>query len=427
MEQPTTQNQHIQMNQVAVASTSQHSATVLSPIAGSVSDQDSIIDGASSTIIIRDTDDLMTLRDILNMLQPDEHANGVNLINVGDRSEALYVGFRAALRRQWCARNRLNVLFEAEFAIDGGGPTREFLTLFVKQLSNSCLFAGNEEKKFLALSASAVEKQYYLAAGRILSYSITHRGPLPTFLDPFTYAMIANETRGNKIPLEACGDEKDTLEQIAGCEDEESFNEMVAKHECVISVSGCMTLATYNNKERLIKGLCKFLAVQRLSVPLAQLKSGLEDNGVLFYITAYPHLFKDAFCKLEGRKYTAEDVYALFDMEQTYWSEPESNRLRLENRAYGYFKEYILDIEGEFITDFIRFITGLEEIPVLGFSPKLTLQFRHRGDIGDCTKDFPIANTCGNVLSVPVHNSYELFKFYMDAAIKNASQTFTEA
>ncbi|XP_074657152.1 uncharacterized protein LOC141910316 [Tubulanus polymorphus] len=54
---------------------------------------------------------------------------------------------KAALRNHWSPRKRLEVLFVGEDAIDGGGPTREFLTLFMKQLSESSLFfRGNKPK-----------------------------------------------------------------------------------------------------------------------------------------------------------------------------------------------------------------------------------------------------------------------------------------
>jgi hypothetical protein len=73
------------------------------------------------------------------------------------------------------------------------------------------------------------------------------------------------------------------------------------------------------------------------------------------------------------------------------------------------------------------FSTGLDEIPPLGFHPKPSLKFAHVDgetlEEGDPRIGFPIANTCSNVLHLPVLNSYNEFKANMLAAI-SIVQTF---
>ena len=68
--------------------------------------------------------------------------------------------------------------FSAEDGIDTGGSTREFLRLC---LHDSCLFEGKENKRFLALDYKALEKGMYENSGRIMAYSLVHRGPIPSF------------------------------------------------------------------------------------------------------------------------------------------------------------------------------------------------------------------------------------------------------
>jgi hypothetical protein len=64
------------------------------------------------------------------------------------------------------------------------------------------------------------------------------------------------------------------------------------------------------------------------------------------------------------------------------------------------------------------FWLGAEEIPLLGFDPAPSLQFRHPQDhVGDISAEFPYANTCANVLSIPVLKTYDQFRQNLIASI----------
>ncbi len=71
------------------------------------------------------------------------------------------------------------------------------------------------------------------------------------------------------------------------------------------------------------------------------------------------------------------------------------------------------------------FLTGAKVIPALGFRPKPQLHFRHPYSLprDDPTREFPVVNTCANVLSLPVLDSYDTFKQRMGAAME--VETFT--
>uniref|UniRef100_A0A3P8S6Z3 HECT domain-containing protein n=1 Tax=Amphiprion percula TaxID=161767 RepID=A0A3P8S6Z3_AMPPE len=66
-----------------------------------------------------------------------------------------------------------------------------------------------------------------------------------------------------------------------------------------------------------------------------------------------------------------------------------------------------------FYPHILVFFTGCDSIPALGFSPKPSLEFINHSR-------FPVANTCDNILRIPLHASYTAFKHDMDFAIRNS-------
>jgi HECT-domain (ubiquitin-transferase) len=65
------------------------------------------------------------------------------------------------------------------------------------------------------------------------------------------------------------------------------------------------------------------------------------------------------------------------------------------------------------------FATGSESIPALGFDNQPSLTFGHVQalDFADLTREYPVANTCGLSLRLPIVDDYETFKDRMLAAI----------
>lgn len=67
------------------------------------------------------------------------------------------------------------------------------------------------------------------------------------------------------------------------------------------------------------------------------------------------------------------------------------------------------------------FATGMDEIPPLGITPAPSIAFGHPEEMepGDPRIGFPIANTCGNILRLPILDEYASFEANMLAAIIN--------
>ena len=67
----------------------------------------------------------------------------------------------------------------------------------------------------------------------------------------------------------------------------------------------------------------------------------------------------------------------------------------------------------------LRYATGLRELPPLGINPRPSLAFRHPDyfESEDASKEYPIANTCANVLHLPIISRYDTFKERVLAAL----------
>lgn len=70
-------------------------------------------------------------------------------------------------------------------------------------------------------------------------------------------------------------------------------------------------------------------------------------------------------------------------------------------------------------------MTGLDEMPPLGFDCDASITFRHREDldVSDPTREFPIINTCSLELRLPILESYDMFVERLTAAM--SVNTFT--
>lgn len=62
--------------------------------------------------------------------------------------------------------------------------------------------------------------------------------------------------------------------------------------------------------------------------------------------------------------------------------------------------------------DLLMFATGTNRIPPLGFDPVPTLAFLH-DPVNGVKRVFPEANTCGLILRLPVHATYDSFSSHM--------------
>lgn len=76
---------------------------------------------------------------------------------------------------------------------------------------------------------------------------------------------------------------------------------------------------------------------------LYRLSEGLNTLGLLDLMKIHPGIFKEVFSSSE-RPLKATDLISLFEATL---SPPGSNRWRLEKRVEGYWRDFLLDVEGK--------------------------------------------------------------------------------
>ena len=102
------------------------------------------------------TDDLYELQQKIDV----EVVTRANTFNV-DRSDVLSSFKRVIRRNGFSILHKIDVCFvdvdgATEGAIDGGGPTREFLRLLVKEVLSGPLFEGPEDERYMTLNTYGI-------------------------------------------------------------------------------------------------------------------------------------------------------------------------------------------------------------------------------------------------------------------------------
>ena len=77
----------------------------------------------------------------------------------------------------------IKVTFAGTPAVDDGGPLREFLRLMMGSIAmNNMLFQGESTLRVPTCNVAGLENKLYERIGEVISVSLIHGGPAPTFL-----------------------------------------------------------------------------------------------------------------------------------------------------------------------------------------------------------------------------------------------------
>ncbi|MEQ2312220.1 hypothetical protein AMECASPLE_028596, partial [Ameca splendens] len=155
-------------------------------------------------------------------------------------------------------------------------------------------------------------------------------------------------------------------------------------------------------KDSPVRSAVEFIVNGRMRDAHDQLVEGFKTLGLLKELQKNPTVFHDIFVCQE-KPLTARDLSSLFTV--AYFAQG-SNRRALENQ---------LRMMVHSLKDVLVFTSGASAIPPLGFPCQPEIQFLH-----DTKKIYPEANTCGVVLYLPLHSSYEAFKTFMTEGILQA-------
>lgn len=179
-------------------------------------------------------------------------------------------------------------------------------------------------------------------------------------------------------------------------------------------------------------------AVKQCLCSICRFKDGLSALQFLSALQQHPSLLTPILCHSEKR-------LTCFELERLFKSDLSpsgSNRRLKESQTLAYWADYLLDCEGLYVffvitwkttlpwynwkknvfaegeaavsvEDVLMFATGLTSLPPSGLEPLPQIEF-----LDD--SPFPMANTCSNLLKLPLLDSYSLFKSQMDFGIQNS-------
>ncbi|XP_046564288.1 G2/M phase-specific E3 ubiquitin-protein ligase-like [Haliotis rubra] len=352
------------------------------------------------------------LHEILTRLASVINKERRNIVNV-TRHNVMSGGIRAFNRPSFNPENGLSVKFAGEYAIDDGGPSREFLRLLMKEISSLPIFTGDDTKKMLDLNYTALQSGLYLTVGKMIAYSVVHNGPLPRCFSPLLFSTLVGDSQIRpKI---------DDIPDIRNAEDMSSFLDAVGCADQLIQLAGCYSLTlSVAKKEELCDALIHFILLGRIKECLDQFQKGLATLGVLAEMRLHSKEVKELFCFDEKYELNASVLEMVFRVPS--FSESGSNRRRMEEETVSYWMDYLLDVaegtESVTLRDILVFATGAGSIPPLGLHPQPQLTFHTAMECNpENRENFPRANTCANVLDIPMISNYNLFKKNMNAAI----------
>ncbi|XP_065103755.1 G2/M phase-specific E3 ubiquitin-protein ligase-like [Paramisgurnus dabryanus] len=327
---------------------------------------------------------------------------------------------RAMGRSNFSPEKKVDVKFTDDYgisegAVDNGGPTREFFRLCLHEIKDKiAIFEGPPNSKLLTCNSKAMKDNTYFYAGQIMAMSIAHGGQSPCFLSELLYECLQKGPDNVKVKIEHITDEetKSQLKSILQAENELQLHNALTQAGNLISLAGHNVCVTLENKQETALDLAHWYVLQRTRAPFERFRDGLMSLGVLDALRRYPLQLKCLFVKGE-KALTAIDVENLFHVK---YSERGSNAFHEESRTLAFWQDYLQDAEFEndvSLEDVLVFCTGCDSIPALGFSPKPSLEFI-------TNSRFPVANTCENILRIPVHAVYTTFKSDMDFGIRNS-------
>uniref|UniRef100_A0A9J7ZWW0 HECT domain-containing protein n=1 Tax=Cyprinus carpio carpio TaxID=630221 RepID=A0A9J7ZWW0_CYPCA len=323
-----------------------------------------------------------------------------NQINV-TRCNILDSGIRAFRRQRFNPEAKLDVVFRdadgiGEGAADEGGPTREFLTLLMREIHSCEIFDGEDWKKTLACNSKALYNGMYKIVGRMIAVCLIHGGVEPNFFSERLFCQVCNLQP--PVPdLQEIADydfrAKMTKIQLAQNVNEAQCAIMEASDQ--LSMLGSLWhIQTLEDRDNLVESATKFFIENRLRDSLEQFKEGLECLGLLHLMQKHPQLFKEVFM-YEEKPLLAEDISALFKAEL---SPVGSNRRVVESRTICFWRDWLIEVEEGTaypltLDKILGFVSGSTAIPRLGFPVEPKLEFLHPQE-NEAPKIFPEANTC---------------------------------
>ena len=309
---------------------------------------------------------------------------------------------------------QIKIQFIGEPAVDQGGPSREFFSL-INSAAQAKLMSGTVFRH----NVSSLQGKDFLFFGQLTALRLMHGSPGPKCFSKSAVDYILGspiESLEPDIDELANIEVKQFLQNLDKITDEEEFKRE-ASFNCEFRYEAGYSkpFIQMKDKDEFFKSICLHYTVLASISEINQFVEGLKTCKVLKLIRELPEMFRKVF--QTSKELTAEEVDACFKPD---YSPKGSNRYESELNIMFNFNQYLEDIERGKITTTVegkdvavslkhvlQFVTGADNIPAIGFTPRPTIQFSH----DSLSKRKMTANTCGNILTIHVTGMSDLSKF----------------
>ena len=358
------------------------------------------------------------LHDKLNKHKEAELSSSGEFLRIKVRRQAVWEDTRIKLIhvQDEDLRKPVKVQFIGEPAVDNGGPSWEFFTLMNAAAYSKLMCDG-----IFRHNISSLDKREFYLYGQITALGLMQGFPGPKCFNKTVVDYILTGDIGQLHPdVEDIPDPnvKQSLKSLMAITDEAEFK----------------TQATFNSDFRFDAGyskpfvhildkgeLCRCVALHHVILASMaetnQFVEGPKTANMLNLLRENPELFRKVF--QVQKALTAEMVDDIFEVE---YSPVDSNKFAIEQKIVFNLTQYLEDVEKGMITTkldgkevvvtlkhVLQFITGAEDIPAIGFTPRPKVRFCHETNPQLVRK--VTANTCANILTLPVFGMSEYTKF----------------
>ena len=325
------------------------------------------------------------LQDKLNKHKEAELSSSGEFLRIKVRRQAVWEDTRIKLIhvQDEDLRKPVKVQFIGEPAVDNGGPSWEFFTLMNAAAYSKLMCDG-----IFRHNISLDKREFYLY-GQITALGLMQGFPGPKCFNKTVVDYILTGDIGQLHPdVEDIPDPdvKQLLKSLMAITDEAEFK----------------TQATFNSDFRFDAGyrkpfvhildkgeLCWCVALHHVILASMaetnQFVEGLKTANMLNLLRENPELFRKVF--QVQKALTAEMVDDIFEVE---YSPVDSNKFAIEQKIVFNLTQYLEDVEKGMITTkldgkevvvplkhVLQFITGAEDIPAIGFTPRPKVRFCH--------------------------------------------------
>ncbi|KAJ0065538.1 hypothetical protein NL108_013101, partial [Boleophthalmus pectinirostris] len=249
----------------------------------------------------------------------------------------------------------------------------------MQELQKTSLFEGQPGRRLFTSDLSALEEWGYYEAGVLIGWSLAHGGAGPRCLHPDLFKLMC----GHRSSLDdfswrdvADFEIQSHLQQLQTCSDVRLFSPSLREwlsHCGVPEISS----ATTEDISNIYKRAVKHYIHDRVSRMIDQFTQGLNScDGLWDVMRSHWEAFAPVMTSVGSRPLTLSNFRALFSI--CFSSDCEELKEEEEETAAHWETALGLISDGGAalsFEDLLTFVSGVDQVPPLGFSSSITLRF----------------------------------------------------